>query len=138
MEHLLSQQLHSSSSIYSNSEPVALGTSYWCTSKEALKHMYLQRIVVSVCAELSPQQHSSSHADVIVSLSTWTRVLFFNEKSTLCPAATIKLCVNFITCSGKRICCKLRFMRAQHCYSKSHFGLLFVTVIVVVRGRGEG
>lgn len=71
VEHLLSQQLRSSSTVYSNSDPVALGTSYWCTSEEALKHTYLQRIVVRVCAELSPpQQHSSSHADVIVSLST--------------------------------------------------------------------
>lgn len=92
VERLLSQQLRSSSSICSSSDPVALGAWYWCTSEEAPKQTRLQGIVVSVCAEPSPpQQHSSSHADVIVPLSTHgCGCCCFNQKKSTLPGCSNK------------------------------------------------
>lgn len=47
----------------------------------------------------------------------------------------IRTCTTF---RQKRICCRLKFMRALYWYCKSHSGPLFVTVTVVVTDRGEG
>lgn len=131
---MLSQQFPRSSCIYSNSEPVTLET-YWWTSEEAWK-AHVCRLVhpPTLPLLLGSQQHSSRCYCVPEARGYWCQC--FNKRKSTLLGCSNKPRVNFITLSVKRIC-ELQFTCARHRHSKTHCGLLFVTVIVVVTGKIE-